>query len=424
MKSITQVQFAPAMPARKRTAGYARVSSGKEAMLHSLSAQVSYYSALIQKRSDWEYAGVYVDEAVTGTKDSRKEFQRLLADCRAGKIDQIITKSIARFARNTVTLLQTIRELKLLGIDVFFEEQNIHTMSAEGEMILAILAAHAQENSLRVSESCKWRVRKQFQEGRATGCKVFGYAIQRGNFFIIPEEAAIVKGIFTDYLAGMGQEALSQKYGFSRNVLRYTLRNEKYAGDLLLQKSYIADHLSKQKVMNVGQLPKYMVRDHHEAIVDRATFDAVQTEIARRAAIHQPNPQTPQKYPLTGLVKCGICGANYRRKHADAGTKSEKVVWICNTFNTRGKNVCANQQIPEDILLAKVAEAGGFAGLEQITATGPGALSFIYKGGRRIDLVWQNPSRAKSWTPEMKEAARQRSLALIAQKRKELEATP
>jgi len=419
MKTITQIQFAPPIPKRKRTAGYTRVSSGKDAMLHSLSAQVSYYSAYIQKRADWEFAGIYADEAVTGTKDSRAEFQRMLADCRAGKIDQIVTKSITRFARNTVTLLKTIRELKLLGIDVFFEEQNIHTMSAEGEMVLAILAAHAQENSLRVSESCKWRVRKQFQEGKTTGCKVFGYVIRRGDFFIIPAEATVVKRIFADYLAGMGIGALSQKYGLSCTMLRYTLRNEKYAGDLLLQKSYIADHLSKQKVLNVGQLPKYLVRDHHEAIIDRATFDAVQAEIVRRTERYQPNPQAPQRYPLTGLVKCGVCGASYRRKIAGAAQTYKKPFWICETFNSQGKAHCASQMIPEDILLAKTEEAGGFEGLEQITAVGPGLLSFLYNNGRQIDLTWQNPSRAQSWTPEMKEAARQKSLARAAENRKE-----
>ena len=425
MKAITQIQFAPAMPKRKRTAAYTRVSSGKEAMLHSLSAQVSYYSGLIQKRADWEYAGVYIDEAVSGTKDSRAEFQRMLDDCRAGKIDQVITKSITRFARNTVTLLKTVRELKALGIDVFFEEQNIHTQSSEGEMVLAILAAHAQENSLRVSESCKWRIRDKYAHGIPTGCIVFGYQLERGVFTIIPAEAAIVKKLFMDYLAGMGIGALSRKHGFSTTAVRQMLRNEKYAGDLLLQKSYVTDHLSKRKVKNIGQLPQYLVRGNHPAIVDRGIFDAVQTEISRRAAIHQPNPRAPQSYPLTGLIRCGLCGAAYHRKHANAGGKYEKVVWICHAYNTLGKTVCANQQIPEDILLAKTEEAGGFKGLEQITAAGPGMLSFKYTGKdeRVVDLTWQNPSRRESWTPEMKEAARQKSLA-AAQKRREQEANP
>ena len=145
----------PPVPTRLRVAAYARVSSGKDAMLQSLAAQVSYYSKLIQHRPDWEYAGVYADEALTGTKDTRPEFQRLIADCKDGKIDLIITKSISRFARNTVTLLETVRELKLLGVDVYFEEQNIHSMSGDGELMLTILASYAQEESRSVSENCK-----------------------------------------------------------------------------------------------------------------------------------------------------------------------------------------------------------------------------------------------------------------------------
>lgn len=163
---IRQVSFPGAeMPRLKRVAAYARVSSGKDAMLHSLSAQVSSYSELIQNHEGWQYCGVYADEALTGTKEDRGGFQSLLADCRAGKLDMVITKSISRFARNTVTLLQTVRELKGLGVDVYFEEQNIHTMSADGELMMTILASYAQEESLSASENQKWRVRRNFEEG-------------------------------------------------------------------------------------------------------------------------------------------------------------------------------------------------------------------------------------------------------------------
>ena len=280
-------------------------------------------------------------------------------------------------------------------------------MSGEGELMLTILASFAQEESLSVSENCKWRVRKKFQEGQPTGCTVFGYKISRGDFTIIPEEAVTVNAIFGDYLAGAGFEKLSQKYGFSPTAIRQMLRNEKYAGDLLLQKSYVADHLSKRRIANTGQLPQYLVRDHHEPIIERAVFGAAQAEIARRAHKHQPNPCPPAVYPLTSLVKCGICGASYRRKHADAGSKYEKIVWICNTFNRRGKAACPSRQIPEDTLTAKAQEAGGFEGLAEIRVTGLDTLSFIYTDGQQADLTWQNPSRRESWTPEMKEAARE-----------------
>ena len=165
MRTVEKITFkALEVPKAIRVAAYARVSSGKDAMLHSLSAQVSYYSTLIQANSEWTYCGVYADEAKTGTKDSRENFQRMLTDCRNGKIDLVITKSISRFARNTVTLLETVRELKSLGVDVYFEEQNIHTLSADGEMMLTILASYAQEESLSASENQKWRIRKNFEQ--------------------------------------------------------------------------------------------------------------------------------------------------------------------------------------------------------------------------------------------------------------------
>ena len=151
---------------RKKVAAYARVSSGKDAMLHSLSAQVSYYSKMIQSRPGWQYVGVYADEAATGTKDNRNEFQRMISDCKSGNIDMIITKSISRFARNTVTLLETVRELKNLGVNVWFEKENIHSISGDGELMLTILASFAQEESLSVSENCKWRIRNEFKQGK------------------------------------------------------------------------------------------------------------------------------------------------------------------------------------------------------------------------------------------------------------------
>ena len=162
---ITKIEAKPITPKRKRVAAYARVSSGKDAMIHSLASQVAYYKRLIQSKHDWNFVGVYADKAATGTKDARDEFQALLKDSRSGKIDMIITKSISRFARNTLTLLEVVRELKDLKVDVYFEEQNIHTLSGEGEMILTFLATFAQEESRSVSENMKWRISKDFKEG-------------------------------------------------------------------------------------------------------------------------------------------------------------------------------------------------------------------------------------------------------------------
>ena len=188
---VERVQF-PNAPKIKllRTAAYARVSSGKDAMLHSLSAQVSYYNNMIQSNPEWRFCGVYADEALTGTKDTRENFQNLISECRAGNIDLIITKSISRFARNTVTLLETVRELKELGVDVYFEEQNIHSISPDGELMLTILASYAQEESYSASENQKWRIRKDFEFGKVSTVIMLGYKRNpEGILEIIPDEA-------------------------------------------------------------------------------------------------------------------------------------------------------------------------------------------------------------------------------------------
>ena len=207
-REIQQVAFPPVPKKRKRVAAYARVSSGKDAMLHSLSAQISYYSDMIQKTPGWQFVKVYADEAVTGTRDSREQFQNLLQDCRDGKVNMVITKSISRFARNTVTLLSTIRELKTIGVDVFFEEQNIHTMSADGELMISVLASYAQEESLSASENQKWRIRKNFQAGIPCDATLLGYRYKNGQYMIEPKEAETVRRIFREYLAGKGDMAI------------------------------------------------------------------------------------------------------------------------------------------------------------------------------------------------------------------------
>ena len=242
ISKVTPPKAVNTIPKLTRVAAYARVSSGKDAMLNSLSAQVSYYSELIQKHSDWKYAGVYADEAVSGTKDNRAGFNGLLADCRAGKIDMVITKSISRFARNTVTLLETVRELKLLGIDVLFERENIYSLSGDGEVMLTILASFAQEESLSVSENCKWRIRDRFKQGEPNNCTILGYRLVGGKYYIMPEEAEIVRLAFSDYLSGMGRTAIAQKLNalgyesrlgksFAESSISVILQNEKYVGN-------------------------------------------------------------------------------------------------------------------------------------------------------------------------------------------------
>src|SRR5574344_3020796 len=208
---VNKIPQKPRLATQKKVAAYARVSTGKDAMLHSLSSQVSYYSELIQGHRGWMYAGVYSDEALTGTKESRDGFQRLLADCRAGHIDMILTKSISRFARNTVTLLEAVRELKSLGVDIFFEEQNIHTMSAEGELMLTILASYAQEESLSASENQKWRIRTGFENGELLNWRfLLGYRISKDGITVDEDAAPIVREVFDRVIARESFSAISK----------------------------------------------------------------------------------------------------------------------------------------------------------------------------------------------------------------------
>lgn len=414
-KTITKIeQPQGSFPTLKNVAAYARVSSGKEEMLHSLAAQVSFYSGWIQRHPGWRYCGVYADEALTGTKDTRPEFQRLLTDCRAGLIDIIITKSISRFARNTVTLLEAVRELKELGIDVFFEEQNIHSLSCDGELLLTILAGYAQEESRSCSENVKWRIRKDFERGKPNTGKMLGYRLKNGVLTIVPEEAEAVRQIYADYLSGMGILAIQKKLkaqgiNFSKNGISCILRNEKNQGDLLLQKTIVTDHVSKKQIRNDGRLPQFYVEGAHEPIVSRECFAAVQAEIARRAAKHGPAVFPAKEYALTGIIRCGQCGAAYRRKHAAAGSKYEKIVWICATFNTLGKSECSSQQIPENILLEKINEVGGLENIKEITVPGKFRLAFALKDGTAREVEWTHPSRRESWTNEMKAAAAEKA---------------
>lgn len=409
-KVVETVRFNPILPRPKRVAAYTRVSSGKEAMLHSLAAQVDYYSTYIRHHPGWEYVGVYTDEAKTGTKDNRENFQRMLADCKAGKIDHIITKSISRFARNTVTLLQTVRELKNMGISVYFEEQNIDTMTADGELILSILASYAQEESLSVSENQKWRVRQNFSEGKPWRGFMLGYRYKDGQYVIVPEEAEIVKSIYADFLSGNGIEAIMKSLNergvltqqgciWHRSAIMRILRNYTYTGNLMLQTKYRENHLTKRTLVNNGELPQYHATDTHEAIIDIDTFNAVQEEIKRRAEKHTKTHEK-QTYPFSGIMTCAICGKHYRRKITPTG-----VVWICSTYNTYGKKACPSKAVPEPILLALAEQNPHRGKISAITVANDNHLTLKFADGSDLSEVWKDRSRSESWTDEMKAEA-------------------
>lgn len=388
---------------------YARVSCGKDAMMHSLSAQISYYQTYIQQKQNWRFCGVYADEAATGTRDNRERFQAMLEECRKGNIDFIVTKSITRFARNTVTLLRTVRELKDLGINIYFEEQNINTLSADGEVMLTLLASYAQEESRSASENQKWRVLVNFKQGKPWCCTMLGYRNKKGKFYIVEREAEIVRWIYKSYLEGKGATLISNELAargevgrkgllFSKSGVEKILRNYAYTGNLILQTTYRENYLTKVRKQNDGQLPMYHVEETHEPIIDLATFKKVQAEIARRKEVFEPKHEKG-RYPFTGLIKCEQCGKGYRRK-----TTTARIVWICSTFNTRGKAYCDAKQIPETALEEITADLD-LSTVKEILAAKGNRLTFIFKDGREEVRYWKVHSRRESWTKEMRQQA-------------------
>lgn len=424
-KTIQKIQALPKIRGDKRVAAYARVSTEKDAMLHSLSAQVSYYSDLIQSHRGWKYVGVYADEGLTGTKADRDNFVRLVEDCKAGKIDIVITKSISRFARNTLTLLETVRELKLFGVDIYFEEQKIHSMSGDGELMLTILASYAQEESRSASENQKWRVQKNFKEGLPWNGACLGYHLKNGVYEITEGEDEIVKRIFNDYLSGMGfhaiAKALNEEHILTRRGYKWTndsvsliLNNYSYTGNLLLQSTYKDNYINKRKMKNNGELPMYHATDTHPAIIPIEVFEAVQAERIRRARHYYNKDYKMNRYPFTKKIICDCCGKTYRRK-----VTNTQVVWICGTYNSKGKSACPDsKQIPESVLIEETIKLIGIAEfnerlfedtIENICACKDNLLKFTFKDGTVKDIVWKDRSRRESWTPEMKEEARQRA---------------
>lgn len=419
---ITKISTLPQLDRKKRVAAYARVSTGKDAMLHSLSAQVSYYNNLIQNNNEWEFAGIYADEAISGTKDNREEFNRMVDDCKAGKIDLIITKAISRFARNTATLLSTIRELSSIGVDVFFEEQNLHSMSGDGEMILTLLASCAQEEARSASENVKWRVKKDFKQGILNGGNdCYGYKLIDKKFVLVPEEAEIVKMIFALYIAGEGVVAISKKlddmgikpvrakYWLPNTIMRM-LKDRCYVGDLILQKTYVTDYVSKKKKRNHGEFDKYFVENDHEPIIDIETFEKANALMVERAKRFKAQDRTALRYPLSGKIVCGECGSRFGHKvymHSSPG-------WICSAFDRKGKKTCQSRKVPEYAMDEAVdAVIGGYDNikvLDFIEVFNNNRLLFHLKNKEIKEFIWEERSRSQSWTDEMREEAKKRTI--------------
>lgn len=420
-----------ALTARKRVAAYARVSGDREEAFHSLSAQTSYYQRIISENPEWEFAGIFSDRGITGTKDARPGFQAMMAACREKKIDMVLAKSITRFARNTVILLETVRELKSLDIAVYFEEEHINTLSGEGELMISLLAARAQEESRSASENQKWRIQKNYEKGIPVTGNCLGYRMVDHQFLIDEAEEQVVLRIFSMYLSGMGITAIANKLTSEQvknmngtcewhiESIRRILHNEKYSGDLRLQKKYRSDYLEKRTVINKGEKPFYLVNDAHDPIIDRETFAVVQGELERRAQKYARSKKST-RYPFTGIIQCCKCGKHYFRIIAAPGTKYEKATWACGLSNKYGKKRCdATWKIPEDILIEKTCEVLQIDSfdekilrekVERILVPENNVLIYVFKDGTEQRVEWQFRSRRESWTPEMKAAARARSI--------------
>lgn len=359
----------------------------------------------------------------------------MLQDCRDGKIDLVVTKSVTRFARNTVILLETIRDLKKLGVDCYFEKEDMHSISPDGELLLTLLAMYAEEEARSASENQRWRIQKLYDQGKPAGGHVFGYRLVGDKFEIVPEEAEVVKEIFNLYLSGMGyakiartliERGISSCFGgtWSSASVRDVLLNEKYTGDLLLQKYFREDFRTKKDRKNTGELRKVYVKNSHDGIIERQTFQAVQQEIERRSArqmeimTHRTVGHENSGKLFTGLISCGCCGGTYVRKYTNAKS-GDQPIWICNQYFKYGKAACQSQRISEDILIEKTKEILGVSELNREKILGaisriivPEHHCLIYEltDGSTADAHWEHPSRKLSWTDEMREAARQKAL--------------
>ena len=365
------VIFIPAKPEvvraskrQLRVAAYCRVSTDDEEQLTSYEAQKNYYTDKIMTNKEWTMAGIFADEGITGTSArKRPEFLRMIRQCKQGKIDIVLTKSISRFARNTVDCLNYVRALKELGIAVIFEKENMNTLEIDSEILITMLGAFAQSESESISANVRWGIRQAMKEGKATIQYKYLYGYRKGDdgkTEIIPDQAEVVRKIYDLFLSGTPvrgiQEYLNENAvpninsepKWARSAIDSILTNEKYCGDVLLQKTYIDDCINKKVKKNTGQLPMYLVQNHHEGIISRETFDAAQAELAHRSAGKSPSKKNAptgrsrynSKYALSDRLYCGECGTRYQRCTWRNRDGSKRIVWRCVSRVDYGSKYC------------------------------------------------------------------------------------
>lgn len=349
-------------------AAYCRVSTDTEEQLLSYENQLRYYKAYIKNNPEYEFAGIYADEGITATNTKKRdEFNRMIADCRAGKIDRIITKSISRFARNTLDCLNYVRELKALGIGITFEKENIDTLDSKGEVLLTILSSLAQDESRSISENTRWGIRRKYENGEySIATKRFmGYDRNKeGRLVVNKKQAKVVKKIYEEYLSGKTVDYIKRilerekipkwdgSYKWQSTTIQSILTNEKYKGDAELQKGHTVDFLTKKREKNNGELQKFYIEEDHEAIISPGMWECVQLEMERRRQYiiaHSLNAYSAntENNPFFGKIICGECGKTFGRKTWATSGPSRKV-WQCNgRYEVKGVQGCNNRHIDE-----------------------------------------------------------------------------
>ena len=423
-KIIEKRNFRYSLPNKKKVAAYCRVSVEKDAMLHSLANQVSYYQDYISSNPDWIFVGIYADEGISGTKGDRPEFNRLIEDCKNHKIDLIITKSISRFARNTTLLLETTRLLKSLNIDVYFEEQNMHSLSSDGELMLTLLASFAEEEAKSMSNNVRWKVNKFFEEGKVWGIHDFyGYKVVDGNYEIKEDEALVIRLIFKLFTEnGYGHQKIASylnsinipspenaKWTFS--TVRAIIQNITYTGELLLGKKSGPMNGPHDKP-NDGSFPMYHVSESHPKIISKEIYEKANEKKANSKVkyVHEKSFVSP----FDKKIKCASCNRNYVRKK-----NKYRAFWVCSSMSNKGATNCTQTlSLREDTLIELTNNALGIdefdealfnKEIDRVIVHQSKDLDFIFKNGEVKTFHFEFKSRKESWTNEMKEQARKDS---------------
>ena len=410
MPRITKVQKVKVsqLKPKLRVAAYARVSMETEMLHHSIAAQVSYYSSLIQRNPEWTYVGVYADEGISGTSTKqRDEFNRMIADCEAHKIDMILAKSISRFARDTVDCLNTTRHLKTLGIPVYFEREKINTMTADGELLLTLLASFAQEESRSIAGNVRWAIRKRFEQGIPNGHKApYGYEWDGEIFKIIPEQGEVVKEIYRRYLAGESAHGIAKdlaKRGiiaqqgrpFEESTVKEILSSRSYTGTMVLQKNFLTENKTRRR--NQGELPMYLVEEMFEPLASEEDYETAQEIREKRAEEFSNNRNNLTAF--SGKIKCGCCGQSLSRRTAKGYKK-----WICN--NKERKKACDSRPIMESELIAATEQILGpdisafTKEIQQVTIFGD-KIEFTLQSGQ-VKTVTRQYDLSRSGNPFVK----------------------